>query len=168
MSPSRTRRYSSCSQIDTSDLEKSFPEINSLIIYEHFREQRWSGNPMDWMAERCLRSDYDEQDPDEVWDLLYKFARISMRQYAIRSDAEVSDVAARKILLSPLWPQLRMLLEKYERLDIVDKPASGPRSDWFHLISGSEFLDPEHATLDSTKKISRRIERQVVTLRLTR
>ena len=52
-----------------------------------------------------------------------------MRQYAIRSDRELSDPAARKILWSPLWPKLRTLLEKHGRLDIVDKPASGPKSD---------------------------------------
>jgi len=45
------------------------------------------------------------------------------------------------------------LLERHDRLDIVDKSAAGPRSDWFHLISGSEFLDPKHAALESTRKI---------------
>ena len=132
---------------------ESTPEVHSLIVYEHFREHRWSGNPTDWMAERCWRSSHDDQEPDELRNLLYKFARISMRQYAIRSDSQLSDLAARKILWSPLWPKLRTLLERHNRLDIVDKPASGPKSDWFHLISGSEFLHPKQATLESTKTI---------------
>ena len=132
---------------------ESTPDVHSLIVYEHFKEHRWAGKPTDWIAERCSRSDYGDQGPDELWDLLYRFARISMRQYAIRSDRELSDPAARKILWSPLWPKLRTLLEKHGRLDIVDKPASGPKSDWFHLVSGSEFLHPKHETSESTKRI---------------
>ena len=135
----------------------STPEVHSLIIYEHFREQRWSGKPGDWLAERCSGPNLDDQEPNELWDLLNKFARISMRQYAIRSDADLSDPAARKILGSPLWPRLRAMLEKHNRLDIVDKPASGPKSDWFHLTSGFDFLHPQEATLESTKKILREL-----------
>ena len=132
---------------------ESTPEVHSLIVYEHFREHRWLGKPTDWMAERCPKSDHADQETDELWDLLYKFARISMRQYAIRADAELGDPAARKVLGSPLWPKLRTLLEEHERLDIVDKPASGPKSDWFHLVLGSEFLHPKGATMESTRKI---------------
>ena len=132
---------------------ESTPKVHSLILYEHFREERWSGNPESWIAKRDSRFDHGEQKPDDLWDLLYKFARISMRQYAIRSDADLSDLGARKVLGSPLWPGLRALLEKHERLEVVDKAASGPRSDWYHLVSGAEFLNPGSATLDSTKRI---------------
>ena len=129
------------------------PDVHSLLVYQNFNESRWPGKPMAWMAERCSRSDDDGREPDELWDLLYGFARISMRQYAIRSDPDLSDYAARKILGSPLWPELRALLERHDRLDIVDKSAAGPKSDWFHLISGADFLDPDHATLQSTREI---------------
>lgn len=132
---------------------ESTPKTHSLILYEHFRERRWSGKPANWIAERCSRLDHSEQESNDLWDLLYRFARVSMRQYAIRSDADLSDLGARKVLGSPLWPGLRALLEKHERLEIVDKAASGPRSDWFHLVSGSEFLDPKRATLESTRRI---------------
>ena len=132
---------------------ESTPEAYSLVVYEHFMEQRWSGKPENWIAERGSRFDHGEEEPNELWDLLYKFARISMRQYAIRSDADLSDLGARKVLGSPLWPELRTFLEKHERLEIVDKPASGPKSDWFHLVSGSEFLDPKRAASDNTKRI---------------
>ena len=132
---------------------ENLPDVTSLVIYKHFREQRWSADPKDWMEERRLPSVHHHQEGDELRDLLYRFARISMRQYAIRSDPEMSDLAARKILQSPLWPNLRALLEKHDRLETIDKAASGPKSDWFHLVSGSEFLEPTHATLDSTRKI---------------
>ena len=132
---------------------KSTPLVHSLILYEHFKEQRWSGNPAQWMAERSLGADQESDQENELLGLLHKFARISMRQYAIRSDAEVNDVAAWKIVSSPCWPTLRDLLVKHGRLETVDKVASGPKSDWFHLVSGSEFLHPQTATFGSTKKI---------------
>ena len=78
-----------------------------------------------------------------------------MRQYAIRSGRDNNDPAARAILESRHWPDVRKLLEAHGRLETPDNPsASGPRSEWFHLVAGAEFLDPSAAAVqDSTLKI---------------
>ena len=136
---------------------ESTPDVHSLIVYEHFKEQRSSDNPDDWMAERCSKSDRDDHEPNELRDLLYKFARISMRQYAIRSDAGASDPAA-KILSSPLWSELRTLLENHGRLHTPEMVTSGPKAEWFHLVAGSEFLHPSPDSLESTRKILQKLE----------
>ncbi len=129
---------------------ESVPEAHSLIVYEHFKERRWRGEPADWIAERCSRSEDGDQEADELWGLLYRFARISMRQYAIRWDPDLSDPAARKIIGSPFWGRLRALLDKHGRLDTKQITAAGPKSDWFHLIAASEFLAPETARQGSS------------------
>ena len=91
---------------------------------------------------------------DEKWHLLERFARISMRQYAIRSGKGNTDPAAKRILDSPVWPELRALLEHHERLEVQDNAkAAGPKSQWFHLVAGGEFLNPQSPKLDSTKAI---------------
>ena len=133
---------------------ESVPNADSLIVYEHFKEARWNGRPEDWILERRSMSGNVDSELDGRLDLLYKFARISMRQYAIRSSTELNDPTARKIIGSPLWPELRALLEKHDRLEVnATAPASGPKSNWYHLVAGAEFLNPKHATRDSTRQI---------------
>ena len=130
---------------------ESAPKVHSLIVYEHFKGSRWPGPPQEWIAERHSLPECIDSDPDERLDLLYKFARISMRQYAIRSQLDLNDPISRKIIGSPFWPDLRKLLEKHGRLEVdASPPASGPKSEWFHLVAGPEFLDPKHATRDNT------------------
>ena len=132
---------------------ESVPRVHSLLVYEHFKETRWPNRPEDWISARCTKAGGKDAKPDERLDLLYRFARISMRQYAIRSEPELNDPAARKIIKSRLWPDLRRLLEKYDRLELTGNTAAGPRSDWFHLVAGAEFLYPESATLESTRAV---------------
>ena len=131
------------------------PEVHSLIVYEEGRERRLFGPEAgSWVSARRSRSDQDDPEPDERLELLYKFARVSMRQYAIRSSMDLNDSPSRKILSSPHWRALRALLERHERLEVDgDRAASGPNSKWFHLIAGAEFLAPESATLTSTRRI---------------
>ena len=132
---------------------ESVPKVHSLLVYEHFKETRWPNRPEDWISDRCTKAGGKNAEPDERLDLLYRFARISMRQYAIRSEPDLNDPAARKIIGSPLWPDLRTLLEKYDRLELTGNTAAGPKSDWFHLVAGAEFLYPETATLESTRAV---------------
>jgi len=132
---------------------ESVPKVHSLLVYEHFKETRWSSRPEDWISKRCTRAGRKTAEQDERLELLYKFARISMRQYAIRSEPDLNDPAARKIIGSPLWPDLRALLEKYDRIEMTGNAAAGPKSDWFHLVAGTEFLYPESATLESTRAV---------------
>ena len=135
----------------------SVPTVHSLIVYEHFEERRWGGSPSTWIERRSAAEflpDTPGSKPNEKWNLLERFARISMRQYAIRSGKDNSDPAAKKILDSPWWPQLRVLLESHGRLEAQDSAnAAGPKSVWFHLVAGSEFLNPQDAKLDSTRTI---------------
>ena len=130
---------------------ESAPKVHSLIVYEHFKGTRWPGPPQEWLSERHSSPETADSDPDERLDLLYKFARISMRQYAIRSQLDNNDPISRKIIGSPFWPDLRKLLEKHGRLEVDESPtAAGPKSEWFHLVAGPEFLDPNHVTRDNT------------------
>ena len=76
-----------------------------------------------------------------------------MRQYAIRSGQGNDDPASGKILRSPLWPGLRELLFRHRRLEVPDYEAAGPKSEWFHLVAGAEFLDPASDVQDSTREI---------------
>ena len=135
----------------------SVPEIKSVVVYENFRETRFAGSPDEWIGQKLRESSTREEgvsDPDERWYLLEKFARISMRQYAIRSGKDNNDPAARTIFDSFWWQDLRELLERHGRLEVRDNPsASGPRSEWFHLVAGAEFLNPGSTVQTSTKEI---------------
>ena len=132
----------------------SVPSVHSIIVYKDFKESRLPGSPADWIARRSSRSLRNDPEPDERWHLLEKFARISMRQYSIRSVEDQMDPAAKRVIASPHWPDLRVLLEKHGRLEVsTAAPASGPKSEWFHLVAGAEFLNPEGAGQDSTRKI---------------
>lgn len=136
---------------------ESAPKVGSVIVYENFRTSRFAGSPDEWIEQKLRESSIREEsgwDPDEKWYLLEKFARISMRQYAIRSGKDNNDPAARTIFDSFWWPDLRELLERHGRLEVRDNPsASGPRSEWFHLIAGAEFLNPGPAAQGSTREI---------------
>ena len=135
----------------------SAPSARSLFVYEHFKETRWVGAPEEWIRPRMQEStlsDRSGSDPDPVRGLLWRFARISMRQYAIRSGKDNNDPAARRILDSPAWPRLREILQRHGRLETPDRlSAAGSKSDWFHLVAGVEFLNPASALRDSTKVI---------------
>ena len=132
----------------------SVPIVRSIIMYEHFKETRLFEGISDWMAQRGRMSGRDDAAPDERWYLLEKFARISMRQYSIRSVEDQVDPASRRIIASPQWPELRTLLERHERLEVNKTlPASGPKSEWFHLVAGEEFLNPGQASQESTRRI---------------
>ena len=77
-----------------------------------------------------------------------------MRQYSIRSVVDQMDPASGRIIASPHWPELRTLLEKYDRLEVsTTLRASGPKSEWFHLVAGEEFLSPGPASQESTRRI---------------
>ena len=132
----------------------SVPKPHSIIVYEHFKEKRLFEGVSDWIAGRTPISDRDDTDPDERWNLLEKFARISMRQYSIRSIPDQMDPTSKKIIESRLWPSLRTLLESHDRLEVnATLPASGPRSEWFHLVAGEEFLNPGPTSQESTRRI---------------
>ena len=133
----------------------SVPHVHSIIVYEHNKEDRLFGEEVSgWLKRRTAVSGRGDTDPDERWLLLEKFARISMRQYAIRSIEDQMDPASKKIITSPMWAGLRELLEKHDRLEVsTTRPASGPKSEWFHLVAGEEFLNPETVSQDSTRRI---------------
>ena len=132
----------------------SVPNVHSVILYEHFKETRLFDGVSDWIERRSRRSECKDADPDERWSLLEKFARISMRQYSVRSVEDQMDPASRRIIASPLWLELRALLEKHGRLEVsTTLPASGPKSEWFHLVAGEEFLNPGPSSQPSTRRI---------------
>ena len=139
---------------------ESVPKIQS-VISEKSGRLRWIDSPQEWLDRQSARPeplDPDGPKPDEKWYLLEKFARISMRQYAIRSGQDNDDPAARRILRSPLWPGLEDLLKRHGRLEVDDKAdAAGPRSEWYHLKAGAEFLDPTSDVQDSTRAILREL-----------
>ena len=135
---------------------ESVPRVDSVISYDKSEKPRWLDSPSEWIEQQAARPappDRDDPDPDERWHLLEKFARISMRQYAIRSGQGNDDPASGKILRSPLWPGLRELLFRHRRLEVPDYEAAGPKSEWFHLVAGAEFLDPASDVQDSTREI---------------
>ena len=138
---------------------ESAPKVDTLLMYEHFKEFRRAGPTVEkWIADRRPASESNGTEPDERLKVLYKFARVSMRQYAIRSEVDNNDPISRKIVGSRAWPALRALLERHERLDVDTSPsASGPNSEWFHLVAGPEFLDPERAARESTRLILREL-----------
>ena len=132
----------------------SVPDVRSIIVYEHCKESRLFEGVSDWIARRTPMSGRNDTDPDERWWLLEKFARVSMRQYAIRSIKDQMDPASGKIIASSMWPELRTLLERYDRLEVdTTLPASEPKSEWFHLVAGEEFLTPGQASQESTRHI---------------
>ena len=130
------------------------PDVHSIIVYENSKGRRLFDGVEGWIAQRMKISGPNDTDPDEKWWLLEKFARISMRQYSIRSIEDQMDPTSRKIITSPMWHDLRRLLEKYGRLDVnTTLPPSGPKSEWFHLVAGEEFLNPGKASQESTRRI---------------
>ena len=132
----------------------SVPDVHSIIVYEHFKEARVFEGASEWIAKRSQKSAHGDADPDDRWSLLEKFARISMRQYSIRSVEDQMDPASGRIIASPLWPDLRTLLEAHGRLEVsTTLPAWGPKSEWFHLVAGDEFLNPGPASQPSTRRI---------------
>ena len=131
----------------------SVPKVHTLIVYEGFKGRRAAESPSAWMERRSSAKSSPES-PDEKWHLLERFARISMRQYAIRSGKDNTDPAAKRILDSPVWPELRALLEHHKRLAVeANANAAGPKSHWFHLVAGWEFMNPQSPKRDSTKAI---------------
>ncbi len=133
----------------------SVPDVHSIIVYQNLKETRLHDKDRisEWIARRTRPSVHGDADPDERWPLLEKFARISMRQYSIRATDEM-DPVSKRILASPLWPELRTLLEKHGRLEVNrTHPASGPKSEWLHLVAGEEFLNPGPASQPSTHRI---------------
>lgn len=138
---------------------ESVPTVQSVIRFDKSGKPRWIDSPAEWIEQQSAKpasmdqAGADRSDPDEKWYLLEKFARISMRQYSIRTGKDNDDPAARNILRSPLWPGLRDLLLEHDRLEVHETNAAGPRSEWYHLVAGAEFLDPASAVQDSTRKI---------------
>ena len=133
---------------------ESVPSVRSIIVYEHFKERRLFEGVTEWIARRSQVSGPGEPAPDDRWPLLEKFARISMRQHSIRYVPDQMDPASRRIIDSPHWPMLRQLLERHDRLEVATStPASGPKSEWFHLVAGAEFLNPTPASQPSTRRI---------------
>ena len=96
--------------------------------------------------------------PDPRWNILEKFARISMRQYWLRT----SDIEAKKLMKSQHWGDLENLLKRYNRLQVTrSKHAAGPASAWLHLVDGREFLNFSEQGCpiqESTKKILRELD----------
>lgn len=91
--------------------------------------------------------------PDPRWNILEKFARISMRQYWLRT----SDIEAKKLMRSQHWGDLVRLLKQHDRLqETSSKHAAGPSSIWLHLVDGREFLsfgEQEYSIRPSTQEI---------------
>ena len=132
----------------------SVPAVRSIILYEHFKETRLFDGIPDWMAQRTRKPERNDAGPDKKWYLLEKFARISMRQYSIRSVEDQIDPASRRIIASPQWSELRTLLERHGRLEVKrTRSASGPISEWFHLVAGEEFLNPRQSSQASTRRM---------------
>ena len=133
---------------------ESVPNVRSIILYEHFKETRLFEGVTEWIAQRSQAIGAGDSAPDDRRLLLEKFARISMRQYSIRSVPDQMDPASRRIIASSLWPGLRDVLKKHDRLEEYStSSASGPKSEWFHLVAGEEFLNPERASQPSTRRI---------------
>ena len=138
---------------------ESVPKVQS-VISEKSGRLRWIDSPQEWLARQSARPeplDPDGRKPDKMWYLLEKFARISMKQYAIRSGKGNDDPAARRILSSPHWNGLKDLLKRHDRLDVSANAAAGPKSEFYHLIAGAEFLDPTSDVQDSTRAILREL-----------
>ena len=134
----------------------SAPWVGSLVVYRNFKETRWPDLPSKWIEQRSLIPEGSASGPDARWYLLEKLARLSLRQYAIRSGTRGP---ARRIFDSPHWPELRQLLERHGRLeniglagfDVSRIPTR--KTEWIRLIAAAEFLSPESANQDSTRRI---------------
>ena len=144
----------------------SVPVVRSIIVYEHFKETRLFEGVSDWIAQKSRITGRNDADPDERWYLLEKFARITMRQNRVTyferlPSASYSipkvftrDLASKRITASPFWPELRTLLEKYDRLRVGTRHVGdGLRLTWFHLVAAEEFLNPSPASQRSTRRI---------------
>ena len=132
----------------------SVPVVRSIIVYEHFKETRLREGISEWIAQKSDPVPRADTGPDERWYLLERFARISMRQYSIRSGEDQMDAASRRVIESPHWESLCALLDKHGRLEVSDTlSASGPKSMWFHLVAGHEFLNARGSVQDSTRRI---------------
>lgn len=94
---------------------------------------------------------------DPRWKILEKFARISMRQYWLRT----SDIEAIKLMKSDNWKDLVELLKRYDRLQETHrKHAAGPSSIWLHLVDGRDFLsfdEQGYSVRSSTREILREL-----------
>ena len=133
---------------------ESVPNVHSIILYEHFQEKRLFKGVTEWIAGRSQVSGQGHSAHDDRWPLLEKFARISMRQHSIRYVPDQMDPTSSRILNSRPWPRLRDLLVRHKRLEVTtSSAASGPKSEWFHLVAGEEFLNPERASQPSTRRI---------------
>ena len=133
---------------------ESVPKVHSIIMYEHFRERRLFEGVTEWIAGRSQVSGQGHSAHDDRWPLLEKFARISMRQHSIRYVPDQMDPTSSRIINSRLWPRLRDLLVRHKRLEVTtSSAASGPKSEWLHLVAGEEFLNPERASQPSTRRI---------------
>lgn len=133
----------------------SVPEVQCLIRYEDFSKvTRMYDGISEWLANKQAGpAPLTDTAPDARWDLLEKFARISMSQYAIRENPDPADVASTKILRSPHWESLRELLERHERLTRPNMVAGNGRANWFHLVAGKDFLDQDGPVKESTTEI---------------
>ena len=133
---------------------ESIPKVHSIIMYEHFKERRLFEGVTEWITKRSKVSSQGAGAPDDRWPLLEKFARISMRQHSIRYVPDQMDPTSSRIVNSGHWRRLRDLLERHNRLEVTtSSAASGPNSQWFHLVAGEEFLNPERASQPSTQHI---------------
>ena len=133
---------------------ESVPKVHSIIMYEHFKEKRLFKGVTEWISKRSQVSGQRHAVEDDRWPLLEKFARISMRQHSIRYVPDQMDPTSSRIINSGSWPRLRDLLKRHDRLEVTtSSAASGPKSEWFHLVAGEEFLNPERASQPSTRLI---------------
>ena len=143
----------------------SAPDITRcIIIHEHFGKQKriFKDDISEWIKQGSRVLEKNDADLNERWFLLQKFARISMRQYWIPTNSHLPVL--RSVFLSPLWPDLRQLLERHKRLKSdATRHASGPR-EWLHLVAAEEFLKPGEAQQETTRLI---LEELNVSLQVT-
>ncbi len=107
----------------------------------------------EWMSSHQNSEKHTTLSMSGEYYLLEKLARISMRQYWLRS----TNHEAKKLVKSEHWDPLCKLLKAHDRLKVRDNvPASGSSSLWFHLVEGHEFLDVvegKDSVSPSTQKI---------------
>ena len=127
------------------------PSVTSIVVCEHSRRTRIVDAVTDWIEGHLQKSQGEGANPDERWCLLQRLARISMRQYSIRSLESCGEPTGKNITASPHWPRLRVLLEGHKRLETgVSYDTEGNRTEWFHLVAGKDFLSPGPQSLSST------------------
>ena len=72
---------------------ESVPQVNSVVRYDKSGKPRWLDSPSEWIEQQAAKpAPVDRDGPDERWRLLEKFARISMRQYAVRSVKKATTI----------------------------------------------------------------------------